>query len=200
MRVSSLVVPVLFLSLAATGCRNGESFSPFSFSGPIDSSDAVMGVVTDGDRTTVYVAGGPTTLETMTRWFEGDSTELATGIEAEGWIVSATQNEAAIGQPLIGTLVSPQSQSFAFSLATATPGSVEGLYAALDAGCLTGVVVRAGLPGQQPLLQGVWCSSSGSVEEVAPVVTPLALEDGAITVTVAAPAGDREIQVRPYLP
>ena len=199
--MSRLLVPAaLLLALATTGCRNGEGSSSFSFSGSISSTDAVMGAVTEGDRAGVFVAGGPTSLDTMTRWFEGDAAELEAGIEKDGWIVDATRNEAVLGKPLIGHLVSPANATYSFSLATATGGTIEGLYSTLDAGCVTGVVVRATLPGQAPELQGVWCSATGAIDAVAPVASPVALEDGAITISVDAPAGVRELQVRPYLP
>jgi len=197
----SLVPAALMLALAFTsGCRHGADSSSFSFSGSISSTDAVMGAVTEGDRAGVFVAGGPTSLDTMTRWFEGDAAELETGIEKDGWIVDATRNEAVLGKPLIGQLVSPANETYSFSLATATGGTIEGLYSTLDAGCITGVVVRATLPGQDPELQGVWCSSNGAIDAVAPVASPVALVDGAITISVDAPAGVRELQVRPYLP
>lgn len=195
-RVSLL--PVVLAAIFAAGCGNDAS-ARRAFGGELSSSDAVAGAVVDGDRASVYVCGGPATFATATRWFQGSVEELADGLTRDGWIVRATINLRTVGYPLVGEVLSPDGDAFDFTLVAAEAGSIANLYSTLDAGCRTGVVVRE-IPGQDPAVQGVWCSDLGEVEQVTPGIAPLVIEDGALTVSVERPEGLHELVVRPFDP
>ncbi len=84
---SFLGAALLFSALLA-GCAGGEAGANDVAVGTILRTDAVIGRVSDGDKVTFYMCGGPSTYSSMTRWFSGvDDASGAVALESDGWQV-----------------------------------------------------------------------------------------------------------------
>ena len=141
--------------------------------------DAAVAVVSDGVQVTVYVCGGPTTYDKLTRWFQGDvgadgtfKLEKSGGFEVTGDLASgAGQVTTALGQTLSWS-VRP------------TTNEEEGLYAAMDGSCRTGAVV-GDLDGNGTMrLEGTWCDGLSRFAKVSPLTPAMTLTERGIGVSV----------------
>lgn len=125
---------VTALALAVVACGGAPSAAPPTASesvyvGAVQGTDALIAIVTDGERVSAYSCGGEATWRRLTAWFEGNlvpGTDLALvgewGIELE-----ATRE----GAGWRGTL-SAAGTTYAFSAEPADPSGPAGLYVLLS--------------------------------------------------------------------
>ena len=155
------------LSALLVGCAGGEAGANDVAVGTVLGTDAVIGRVSDGDKVTFYMCGGPTTYSTMTRWFSGaDDASGAVSLENDGWQVVSDPGGHS------GRILPPTGPALAFEAHATRFGTAEGLYAAVDSGCRTGAVVLQPSGADAPTVQGAWCGgSNGSrFEQVIPIL------------------------------
>ncbi|WP_433929116.1 hypothetical protein AB3662_36470 [Sorangium cellulosum] len=132
--------------------------------GTVDGSDAVVAVVRGEGEVTLYVCGGASSYATMTRWFDGPAeANGAFSLSNGGWTARAEPGGDA------GTLRSPDGAELAFRVRPAALDRAEGLYAAVDSGCRTGVVVHTPEGAEAPALQGTWCGDGDRFAQVTPI-------------------------------
>ncbi len=150
--------------------------------GSVAGSDAVVALVTDGAHVTFYLCGGPTSYVDLTRWFSGS-------VDGSALQASSTDQATLSGQVdgagAHGTIVLPDGVTLAWTARPAVPDTDEGLYAAVDEGCRTGVVVMQASASADVQMQGTWCNSERARMQVTPVL-PVLHEAGSIEVLVAA--------------
>ena len=202
MAQSLAVFGVLLLLGGAIGCGGEEGISPapqpdLSYVGLVEGSDARVAVVEDGEDLVAYLCGGPTSFATLTRWFRAPLPEQGSPfrLEKDGVVIEGTIDEGLAE----GEVEAPDGTRLAFH-AEATPrGDLAGLYGAEDEGCMTGVIVTPAGPGEEPLVQGTWCSASGSRAQVIPIL-PAQLQPRGIEVRVVVGAETRHLFVTPFRP
>jgi hypothetical protein len=168
------------LSALCAGCAGGEAGASDVAVGTILGTDAVIGRVSDGDKVTFYMCGGPTTYSTMTRWFSGaDDASGAVSLENDGWQVVSDPGGHS------GRILPPEGPALVFEAHETRFGTPEGLYAAVDNGCRTGAVVLQPPGSSAPIVQGAWCGGGdGSrFEQVIPIL-PGDVSGGGIAVHV----------------
>lgn len=155
------------LSALLAGCAGGEAGASDVAVGTILGTDAVIGRVSDGDKVTFYMCGGPSTYSSMTRWFSGmDDASGAVALESDGWQVLSDPGGHS------GRIVPPQGPTLVFEAHAARFGTPEGLYAAVDSGCRTGAVVLQPPGDDAPTVQGAWCGGADEsrFEQVIPIL------------------------------
>lgn len=158
---------VALASLLLAGCAGAEAEVNDVAVGTILGTDAVIGRVSDGDKVTFYMCGGPTTYSSMTRWFSGvDDASGAVVLESGGWQVLSDPGGHS------GRIVPPDGPALVFEAHAARFGTPEGLYAAVDGTCRTGAVVLQPPGADAPMVQGAWCGGAdGSrFEQVIPIL------------------------------
>lgn len=168
------------LSSFLVGCAGGEAGADDVAVGTILGTDAVIGRVSDGDKVTFYMCGGPTTYGTMTRWFSGlDDASGAVSLENDGWQVVSDPGGHS------GRILPPEGPALVFEAHATRFGTPEGLYAAVDSGCRTGAVVLQPPGAAGPTVQGAWCGGSDArrFEQVIPIL-PGDVSSGGIAVHV----------------
>lgn len=154
--------------------------------GAIASTDARLSVATSGDRLVAYVCGGPQTLETHTRWFEGRAEEDGTfSLSKDEWVLAGTLSEGTAS----GTLQGPQGAALGWT--AQDEGGSTGLFGGEGSGaCRTGVIVFSADPAQ---IQGAGCDAAGRLQQVTP--------DGPITAGgFSVMADGRRLFVEPVTP
>jgi hypothetical protein len=129
--------------------------------GPIDGTDAELGLVVDGERVSAYVCGGELTRATISRWFEGAGSTDAGTLATDSWELAWNADT--------GTLTDPSGVVSTFAVADQTESAA--LYDADDSGCRDGAVVWD--DGGGLVLLGTWgCYAAGTeLLEVTPVGT-----------------------------
>lgn len=165
-RTLPLAAGLLFSALLL-GCSGGAAGADDVAVGTVLGTDAVIGRVSDGEKVTFYVCGGPTTYDTMTRWFSGpDDASGAVALEKDGWQVLSDPGGHS------GRILPPSGPALAFEGHAARFGTPEGLYSAVDSGCRTGAVVLEPPGASGPSVQGAWCGGGdGSrFEQVIPIL------------------------------
>lgn len=187
-----------FLSLLAatallTACgRSAEQPQQSRYVGQVDDADGEtsIGIVVQDDEVAAYVCPQDPVAERYAGWFVGQrdgSDELS--LEREGWLLKFRWSS----DTLRGTLTSPEGDETGW---TASLGSgVKGLYAAYDAGCLTGVIVLSER-GEPLEVRGAWCNDLGDVGQVTPISHPW-LSDDRLAVQVDLGAEQRQFTVAP---
>lgn len=127
-------------------------------------SDAVVGMVSDGERVQLYLCGGPSSYAALTRWFQGP-------VGADGSFSIASGDFVAEGDAFTGEGVvkTDDGRTLAWQVDPAS-GDLPGLYAAMDGSCRTGVVV-GDFDGDGALdLQGTWCDGKDLFAQVTPIM------------------------------
>src|SRR5688500_11002329 len=169
--------------------------------GAAPGSDVVVGLAIDEevDRFVVYVCGGDATYTSHTRWFAGDLRGGGRALAAtrDGWTIDGLV--AGDGTWASGTLTDPAGASLAW---TATIGGgdvgdegVPGLYAAVDDGCRTGVVVLDDGSGTARA-EGTGGHADGARAQVTPVA-PMMLTSRGLEVAVVVDGIERRLFVTP---
>jgi hypothetical protein len=178
-----------------TACgRSAEPPQQSRYVGEVDAPDGDTSigigiVVQDGD-VAAYICPEDPVAERYAGWFAGErdgSDELS--LEREGWILRMHWSSDTLN----GTLTSSDGEETTW---TASLGSgVKGLYAAYDAGCLTGVIVLS--ERKEPLeVRGAWCNDIGDVGQVTPISHPW-LSDDRLAVEVDLGSERRQFTVAP---
>ena len=140
--------------------------------GRVDESDAAVALVRSDTQWAAYVCGGPSSLSSLTAWFQG---ALATRASTAG--VSAEVDEKRLQATITasdarGTLeVSGAEVAFT---ADRVAGGAAGLFQIVESGCRTGLIVP---PPDLGTPQGVYCavkSAEGrAIPSVFEQVTPI---------------------------
>jgi hypothetical protein len=190
-RTLPLAAGLLFASFL-TGCIGGEAGADDVAVGTVLGTDAVIGRVSDGEKVTFYVCGGPTTYGTMTRWFSGaDDASGAVSLVKDGWQVVSDAGGHS------GRIIPPTGPELAFEGHAARFGTAEGLYGAVDSGCRTGAVVLEPSGSSGPRVQGAWCGNDGNkFEQVIPIL-PGDVSGGGIAVRVDVDGVRKDLFVVP---
>jgi hypothetical protein len=157
-----------------------------------NDSDAAIALAVQGDYVAVYACAQDPTRDQYPRWLTtGTSSEGARIVLArEGWTFEGAWNVDGAN----GTLLTPDGRALHWVGAPAPSTSLDGLYAASDSGCTTGVIVTT--EGGVPVLRGAWCDAAGDVRQITPML-PLALVNGRLSVEIANAFDDRRIEVAP---
>ncbi len=198
----------LFVLIAcnAVACGQAESApdrgpstgSARTFAGALNGTDAMVAAVESGTDWVFYICGGPATLATLTRWLEARvDPKDASSLKAtdRGVTLVATRGSDSIN----GTLEDPSGAVFSFEAdrIDAPVGIAAGLYAALDSGCRTGLVVVPSSTREPSRTQGVWCDANGRVGQVTPI-EPIALDQRGLAVLVGP--DERLLHLLPAIP
>lgn len=197
---------LLFVVLTCSACGTDESISDTdpsvirdstqTFAGPLEGTDAMVAAVRRGPDWLFYICGGPATQTTLTRWLqakvESSSTVEATGGDAT---IVATPGSGSIS----GTLEDPAGAVYSFEAdwIDAQPAEAAGLYATMDSGCRTGLVIAPSASDKPSRMQGVWCDSGGRVGQVVPIM-PIELDQRGLAV-LAGP-DERLLHLLPAIP
>lgn len=174
--LSHRAIPAL-LALSAVGCGDEVTVSTYvgKVTGP--SADAVVGLVSDGERVQLYLCGGPSTYATHSRWFQGPvAADGSFSIESGGFVATGGVSEGS------GELKTDAGETLSWTARPAS-GDLEGLYAAFDGSCRTGAVV-GDFDGDGTVdLQGTWCDGRDAFAQVTPIM-PIATSSRGIGVRV----------------
>lgn len=154
----------LLLAALAAGC--GDEAAAPAYVGKVTDpeADAVVGMVSDGERVQLYLCGGPRTYATLTHWFQGPVASDGTFSIESGGFVATGDLEAGAGE-----VKTDDGQTLSWSVQPAS-GELSGLYAAMDGSCRTGAVV-GDFDGDGALeLQGTWCNGKDIFAQVTPIM------------------------------
>lgn len=158
-------------------------FGDATFVGTVTGSDAVVGIVIEGDQVGAYTCGGDEDLMEHTEWFMG----TAHIIDARSaWIdcgdTSFTFVLAADGTAE-GFFVDIDGSTWDWTARPTRPDTIAGLYRAFDPMCSTGAIVIQDAPGDVPFVQGAWCDGAGEFRQVVPM-EPVQLTEQGIEVEI----------------
>jgi hypothetical protein len=154
---------------AYPGRRPPVSTPEATYIGLVEGGETRIAFVQAGPEIQAYVCGHGETLDSHTRWFEGElegpdagSTELI----RDDWRLRVV----ADGSSLNGELIAPGGEALSWSAARVSvdPTSEVGLYESFDTGCRSGVIVWEAIDGPECRAQGAWCDSSGTRGQVTP--------------------------------
>ncbi len=148
---------ILIPAALLPGCVLGAT-GPYT--GEVDGLDAAVGLVLDGGQGRLYVAGGPMTRDSHTRWIDIAVEGRGFVGQDDGWVVTSDFFAGSFS----GTLTDPGGASWAFG-AYPPEAEVDGLYEADEGECLAGAVVWGG--GAE--LLGVLCLPNGLSAPLAPL-------------------------------
>ncbi|WP_437304540.1 hypothetical protein [Sorangium sp. So ce388] len=166
--------------------------APETSVGAVEGTDAVVAAVRGEGKVTLYVCGGASSYATMTRWFEGTAEASgAFSLANGGWTASAEPGGDA------GRLRTPDGAELAFHLRPASLDRAEGLYAAVDSGCRTGVVVLTPEGAEAPALQGTWCGAGDRYAQVTPIRSLHEIDRRGIEVRVEVDGARKDLLVTP---
>jgi len=147
-------VLVACLGISCSGADpEAQPRSMATYVGQVDGTDARIALVRDDARWAAYVCGGPSTLSTLTDWFEGEAgpaTDGGTEAQSDGKLLRVRFTDgAAIGSVFTGT-------EMLFSASRVFDGATTGLFQLSERGCRSGLIVPP--PGQGGP-QGVYCAN-----------------------------------------
>lgn len=186
---------LLFLvssALSASGCSSSSSAtsSPSharpsgTYVGTLDGTDASVAWVFGGGEAIAFFCGGPSSLDSSTRWFRGASTDAHVALAAGAAKAAADVN----GDTLSGTLDRGDGTVAAFSAHHVDDAAAEGLYEGNDDQGHAGVIVKGNDAMQGAFIVG----ATSAVLQIVPVRPgPLDIQNG----TLAVKVGDRTINV-----
>jgi hypothetical protein len=122
--------------------------SEVTYIGALAGGETRIAFVQGGRAIQAYVCGRGDTLESHTRWFEGELDGADGGVvelAGDGWQLRVL----ADGSSLSGELISPSgdAQRWSAERASDDPASEVGLYESYDTGCRSGVIVWEALDG-----------------------------------------------------
>lgn len=173
----------LLLMMAACGSDSHpdpDGSQPHYF-GTVDGTDAQIAIVRDASRWVAYVCGGPSTLASITTWFQGTVTEGDDGVVAEADDKELDASFSAGG--VEGTLTYAGHTAAFAARRVAAQGSI-GLFQDDSNGCRAGLIVPPTEEGE-PL--GAYCKiritdgiTGRFFEQVTPI-TPITLRNGFIS-------------------
>lgn len=179
------------LAVLLAGCSSeepaDEAPAEGQWLGQMASSDAWVALSAEDGRVAAYVCGGPSTLETHTRWWSGDAAADLSLVE-DGWTFAATLAAGSID----GTLTDADGHAEDFSLVERPDGGLAGLFTGFDSGCRAGVIVLG-----DGSVQGAWCNSEGLFAQVTPVM-PVSLDGFEVMADTAI--GERTFDVELVVP
>jgi hypothetical protein len=152
-------------------------------------SDAAVAAVISESSVTVYLCGGASSLE-HTHWFSGtiDAAGVITVEPRDGWTIDAKLVDYAIQ----GTIHAPDGATIPINGEPGARSPLENLYAVVDEGCRTGVVVKQASDNETPAVQGAWCNSAGRFMQVTPIL-PIQISERGLHVLVNTPEGMRDL-------
>jgi hypothetical protein len=193
------------IACGAVACGQAESApdtipsSSRTFAGTLNDTDAMVAAVESGTDWLFYVCGGPATQATLTRWLQaradtGSNSSNLKAVDRGATIVATRDNDS-----ISGTLEDPSGAVYSFDAGRidAPHAGAAGLYAAMDSGCRTGLVVVPSTSALPSRTQGVWCDSSGRVGQVTPI-EPIALDQRGLAVLVGP--DERLLHLLPAIP
>ncbi|MEZ4239718.1 MAG: hypothetical protein R3F59_26890 [Myxococcota bacterium] len=140
--------------VASIGCAGGER----PFTGEVDGTDAVLGLVADGDRGVLYVCGGPQTMGLLNGWVSVALDGEALSGTGDGYTVSGSLAE--------GVLATDAGDEWTFTLSEAE--GPDGAWSATEpvGSCPVGVVILE----RGKRVQGVACPAVATIPaQVVPV-------------------------------
>jgi hypothetical protein len=156
-------------------------------------ADAVVALVATEGLANFYVCGGDTTVLTHTGWMAGDAYGSGLQLEGEDWSASGAVEDHEAS----GWLARPDGPPLAWTAQRAAADTIAGLYATVDSGCRTGVVVTQQGPDAEPTVRGSWCDEAGARMQVTPIL-PVELTPMGLAVQVMLPeGGTRRLDVQP---
>lgn len=147
-----------------------------------DDAEVSLGIAVDGDAVEAYVCGQDDAVS-VSRWFAGSAVDGAFSADLDGWTLSV----AGLDAEPTATFATPGGTTYTWT--GAPVDAPEGLYAADDAGCRTGLLWR----GETAV--GTWCDDAGRYVQVEPPDTLVPAEDGTLAVRVDGPDGVRELRL-----
>lgn len=152
------------LGVLAAGCGNQETAPAYVGKVKDPGADAVVGMVSDGERVQLYLCGGHATYASLTRWFQGPVASDGTfSIESGGFVATGDVGDLA------GEVKTDDGQTLSWAVEPVTD-DLSGLYAAMDGPCRTGAVV-GDFDGDGVLdLQGTWCNGKDIFAQVTPIM------------------------------
>jgi hypothetical protein len=170
-----------------------ESAGPSVYVGALgDEGDASLALAVQDGTVAVYACGADPTREPYPRWVTtGTSTgEPHVAIARDGWRFEGAWSDGSAS----GALVGPGGTALPWQGAAVGRGSLDGLYAAFDSGCMSGVIVMNG--DGTPVVRGAWCDAAGDVRQINPLL-PLRFEGGDLAVEVTTDGAPRRLNVAP---
>jgi hypothetical protein len=161
----------MLIGLLAAGCAAPEIAPSYVGKVTDPGQDAAVAVVSDGLQVAVYVCGGPTTFETLSRWYKGD-------VDADGAFNLEKGDSQVTGDLRTGAgqITTDAGASLAFSVHP-IGSDQEGLYSTMDGTCRTGAIL-GDLDGNGTVrLQGTWCQTLSPTVNRFAQVSPLTPTD-----------------------
>jgi len=160
----------------------GDSPSVSTYIGVVEGTEARIAIVQADRALQAYVCGRGATLESHTRWFEGELKVQDAGaaeLESDGWQLRVYASRTTMS----GELSAPGGELLLWT-AERVPedaAKVVGLYESYELGCRTGVIVWRAEGAECPS-QGVWCDEAGELGQVTPAKCGLDGTNGTIVV------------------
>jgi hypothetical protein len=159
--------------------------------GTVSESDIRVAAVIEGDRARLFFCGGPTSYATSTRWIVtdiGDDGKFE--FDDSGWVVHGTLNRGGLSGS-----VEQSAEKRGFSAVRVTSGTIAGLYEGVADCGRVGLIVSQPDREADPQGQGACVGEGHAPEQVNPIL-PVALQEGAIQVTI----GEMEVSVHEAAP
>lgn len=183
----------LLLCGAIAACGGDDDGATSVYVGAVSGSDAMIGIAVAGDKALAYVCGGAKSFRTDTEWIAGryDAAGGRLDLRGKRWSVSATITERAQG-----TIDDGRGRKLAWTASAPLEDSLAGVYATLDTGCRTGVIVREH-GGSAPEVQGAFCDASGNIIAQVTPILPLELTASGIEVLIDTGGAKKRLFVTP---
>lgn len=187
--------------LGAFGPACGDD-EPSVFVGESSLHEQRVGIVRSGELVQAYVCGGEQNYADHSKWFLGN---LADGQRQ----LSLQNDDAVLELDFDGDRVAVVYRGLATGDApidaeAVVAGSAAGLYAGLDSGCRTGVVVTPGGSPDSVRVQGTWCDQQGQFAQVerprSEDIFEALAQDIGFMVEVQRPDGPRSFRVEAVAP
>jgi hypothetical protein len=166
--------------------------------GSLEGTDAKVAVVRSDGRWAAYACGGPSTLDTVTTWFEGtlDSAVADVGAASE----SGARLEMTLTEDRTTGVVTHDGNDAPFVAQRVEGRALAGLFQLVDGGCRTGLILP---PPGEGAPQGVYCadvdSSDSASSRIFEQVTPLLpiTSERSVTARVDLGSEARILKLRP---
>jgi hypothetical protein len=177
---------------------SGADTTRVVYIGKLVDTDAVIAISASGNDVVAYICGGATTFATTTRWFphtEWASDQPTLRMSSDGWTLDLVRD----AQGISGSASDGTGKRYAITAHPTRPETMAGLYAVVDEGCRTGVVVMQDRAEDAPTFQGTWCNNKGAFEQVTPV-RPYDRWAGRVAVTVHVGGENRMLYAANFSP
>jgi len=167
---SSLIAASLTAATLVFACGGSSSNQgpTESFVGTVSGTDAVVGLVVNGDDAFLFFCGGPTTLQSLTHWIHG-TVQAGEPFQFTDGVVTASGSIA--GGRASGTLrLSSGGSPEAWSAEAPASGTTAGVYAKNipDEG-LADLVVLPASGGEEPTAEGAFRTTASAIFQVTPL-------------------------------